>query len=221
MIAIVVAVVLVAGVGAFFLLRGGGDGEPGHDGTGSPLPSPGEQTPEFHFKLRSTKVIPVVTGKKKSSGAKDDVAEVKDRLSTMYALAFLDPTRWQPGDYETVYGFFSLGDTAASAKRDTEVLTLGANAGDTFESVKPKYGALVVRVLTDKTGVPFTISAKADFTAIGDQKNGKTMVIKSHATYILQSGEGGWVIVGYKAKRTDHAGGAAPTPKTSGTGGSG
>ncbi len=220
MIAIVVAVVLVAGIGAFLLFRGGG-GKPGPDKSGGlSTVSPGSSTPEFHFRLRSTKVV--ATGHSGSSGGvKDVVNEVRDRLSTMYALAFLDPSRWQKGDYETVYGFFSLGKTAAAAKRDTEVLTLGANAGDTFESVEPKYGGLVVRVLTDKNGNPFTTVATADFTASGKQKNGKTMVIKSHATYYLQSGEGGWIIVGYKAKRSDHTGEGSPAPEASGSGGSG
>ena len=62
-------------------------------------------------------------------------------------------------------------------------------------------------MLTDKGGQPFTASATADFTADAKTKAGATKVIKSHATYILQRGQGGWIVVGYKAKRMDGSGG--------------
>ena len=59
---------------------------------------------------------------------------------------------------------------------------------------------------TDKGGQPYTAAATADFTANAKKKNGKPTTIKSHATYIMQRGEGGWSIVAYKADRQDGGG---------------
>jgi hypothetical protein len=139
--------------------------------------------------------------------------DIRDTLANMYTVAFINPDNWKSGDYDTVYGFFQQGKAFESAQRDSATLTLGPDAGDTYDDVKAKYSGLVVKVLTDKGGEPYTAAATADFSADATKKDGSNMLIKSHATYYLQRGEGGWIIVAYKANRLD--GGAA------GSGGSG
>jgi hypothetical protein len=209
-IAIVVAIVLVGGVVAFFLLKGGG--EPDTRPSDGASVSTGPDADPVHFALRDTKTIGTVVKKTPDRPEVQKAAkEVRDTLGNMYTVAFTDPDHWKSGDYDAVFGFFAVGKPAAAAKRDEATLTLGAKAGDQFSDVKFRYGGLVVKVLTDKGGEPFTVAATADFSADATKKDGTNMAIKSHATYYLQNGEGGWIIVAYKARRLDGGGGAKPT----------
>ncbi len=216
--------IVVAGGVAFFLLKGGGDDD-GNTPAGvidpSHLESPGsfdDDVTPVKFQLRATSAEATVTkAKEDKKQIKVAAKDIRDTLANMYTLAFIDPDHWKSGDYETVYGFFAQGKPAESAKRDTATLTLGPNAGDMFDEVKPKYGGLVVKVLTDKGGEPFTAAATADFSADGTKKDGSNMLIKSHATYYLQRGEGGWIIVAYKANRLDGGGAGAGSGGDGGT----
>jgi hypothetical protein len=203
-------VIVVGGGVAFFLLKGGGDKDTPDPIDTSDLSSPGQfgdEAHKVHFSLRATTTETTVT-KSKADKAEVKVAakDIRDTLDNLYTLAFTDPEHWKSGDYENVFGFFAQGKPADSAKRDVAVLTLGPGAGDTFDDVTPKYSSVVVKVLTDKGGQPFTAAATANFSADGSKKDGSSMRIKSHATYYLQRGEGGWIIVAYKAKRSDGSG---------------
>jgi hypothetical protein len=210
-VAIVVAIVVVGGVVAFFLLKGGDESPDDRPSNGASV-STGPDADPVHFSLRDTKTIGTVAKKKPDRPEVQKAAkEVRDTLGNMYTVAFTDPDHWMSGNYDAVFGFFVIGKPAAAAKRDEATLTLGAKAGDQFSDVKFRYGGLVVKVLTDKGGEPFTVAATADFSADATKKDGSTMVIKSHATYYLQKGEGGWIIAAYKAKRQDGGAGAKPT----------
>jgi len=218
---IVVGVVVVAGGAAFFLVKGGDDGKtPEGIIDPSDLTSPGqfgEDVTPVKFSLRDTSTESTAA-KSNADRAQVQTAakDIRDTLGNMYTVAFIDPDNWKSGDYDTVYGFFEQGKPAESAKRDAATLTLGPNAGDMFDEVKPKYSGLRVKVLTDKGGEPFTAAATADFSADATKKDGSSMKIKSHATYYLQRGEGGWIIVAYKAAR--HDGGTAGAGSGSGSG---
>jgi hypothetical protein len=214
LIAIVLAVVLVAGGAVFFFLRN--NSSDGTVGTGA---TPGANAPRFHFKVKKTAVIPVVAKDGTGGEATDAANDIATTLSNMYGLAFLDPDHWKPGDYDVVFGFFAPGKAAASARRDEATLTLGPDAGAMFDDVQPTSGGLVVRVLTDRGGKPFTSAATADFTADATKKDGSVMLIKSHATYYLRRGQGGWVIIGFRAERLD--GGEGTTSGGSSTPGAG
>jgi len=235
MIAIVVGVVVVAGGAAFFLLKGGGDSDdPGPVDTGnlaSPV-DPGGDVQPVHFALRDTTTeATVTTSKADKAQVKAAAKDIRDTLANMYTLAFVDPANWKEGNYDDVFVFFQPGQVATSAEHDVATLTLGPDAGETFDEVTQKYSGLRVKILTDKDGAPFTAAATADFSADAKTKDGSPMLIKSHATYYLQHGEGGWVIVAYKAKRLDGGsggkgggngnGGNAPTtaPTTASTSG--
>jgi hypothetical protein len=163
--------------------------------------------------MRASKSVAVGTRKPDAANVKTAVDDIRATLGNMYTVAFVDPQTWQSGNYDNVFGFFEQGKISDAAKRDENILTLGTKAGDTFKDIQPHYASLVVNMLTDKGGQPFTAAATADFTANATKKNGSPTTIKSHATYIMQRGEGGWIIVAYKADRQD--GGA-----TKSTGGS-
>jgi ketosteroid isomerase-like protein len=206
-IAIVIGIVVVGGGIAFFLLKGGGDGDPGDhivdpSHLDSPIPTGTDATP-VHLSLKSTAAVPTVAKTKADRKAVGDAAkEIRDTLANMYTVAFTTPSLWD-GDYEPVFVFFAPGKAEKAAHGDLAVLTLGPSAGDTFDEVTPKFSGVKVKVLTDGDGKPFTAAATVDFSADGKKKDGTTSRIKSHATYYLQQGDGGWVIVAYRAKRLD------------------
>ncbi len=203
---------MVAGGGVFFLLnRGGGKGpkvDPSNHA--SPIVLPSDVTP-VKFHMRASKSVTVVTKKPDAANVKDAVDDIRSTLGNMYTIAFVDPQTWQSGNYDNVFGFFEQGKISDAAKRDENILTLGADAGDTYKDIKPHFASLAVNMLTDKGGQPYTAAATADFTADATKKDGQSTTIKSHATYIMQRGEGGWIIVAYKADRRDGGG-----PKSSG-----
>ena len=141
----------------------------------------------------------------------DDIRLVLDR---MYALAFLDPSNWKAGRYDTVFGFFDRGTAARTAQADAATLTLGADAGSRFMDVQPAGGTLAVRVLLDKGGAPVSASAAVDFKAKGSGKGGSGEMIVSTGQYFMHILEGGWTIFGYSVSRHDRPL-SAPAPSGS------
>ena len=212
----------MAGGVAFFLLKGGDDSpDDGINPTDHAIASfPPEANP-VHFSLSGTTTVATVTKSKADQAQVNRAAkDIRDTLANMYTVAYTDPNHWESGDYDAVFTFFQEGTAADSAERDVATLTLGANAGDTYDEVKQRHTGLRVKILTDKGGAPFTAAATADFSADAQTKDGSNMLIKSHATYYLQHGEGGWVIVAYKANRRDggsggKGGSGSTTPATS------
>jgi hypothetical protein len=214
-IAIVLVVVVVAGGAVFFVLNRGGNGSPkvNSSNLASPIPLPSDVTP-VKFHMRSSKSVTVATHKPDAANVKDAVDDIRATLGNMYTIAFIDPQTWQSGNYDNVFGFFEQGRISDAARRDENILTLGTKAGDTYKEVKARYGSLVVEMLTDRGGQPYTAAATADFTANATMKDGSPATIKSHATYIMQRGEGGWIIVAYKANRLDGGGGTTSSGGT-------
>jgi hypothetical protein len=212
-VAFVALIIVVGGGIAFFLLKGhGGSSTPGSiTTTGSPAP----QTPPFDFKLLGDTAIPSSATTKVADlkpVADRSAQEITTTLNRMYSLAFLDPTNWQKGTYDNVYGFFDL-KAQKKAARDAELLTLGSNAGDQFDTVLPANGTLHVRVLMDSSGNAATAVAIVHFTAKATEKSGGTMLVVSSAQYFMHIQEGGWTIFGYSVERNDHpVKSASPTP---------
>jgi hypothetical protein len=220
---VVLPVLLVAGGVAFFLLRSSGTKPVGEiTDTGSPS----QQTPPFDFKLLAATAIPASATVKASElkpVADRSAQEIATTLDRLYSLAFLDPSNWQKGDYQNVYGFFDLGKAQKIAQRDTTLLTLGSGAGTEFASVRPGAGTLKVRVLMDPSGNAFTAVAFAHFSARArDLKSGGDTLVVSSAQYFMHVQEGGWTIYAYRVERNDHAvkstsPSPAPTPAPSGS----
>jgi hypothetical protein len=137
--------------------------------------------------------------------ADESAQEIAQTLDRMYSLAFLDPSNWQNGTYDNVYGFFDLGKAQKRASQDAALLTLGAGAGDQYSTVLPKTGTLKVRVLMDQSGNPYLAVAIAHFVANATDKSGsgQTAVV-STGQYFMHIQEGGWTISGYNVERNDH-----------------
>ena len=197
---IVPTVIILVGVGVFFLLS-----NRGNSGTG-PVVTPPATVPAFNFKVTKTEVFPTnATDPKKLQSATDSVAKsVSGTLSDMYQWAFLDPSNRSDGSYDEVWNYFT-DQMASKAKQDEATLTLGANAGDQFSDVQPGRGAVQVQVLTDKKNKPTTAVAIVKFTAHATGTDNSATTIVSDGEYFLAPASGGWRVTGYKVSRKDHA----------------
>jgi len=186
----------VAGVAALVLVpRGNGGPER------SPTPSVSASAP-FRFTIASTTVNPRAPGKADRTEVRDAIRSVTFTMNRLYQLAFLDPAVWKSGDFSVVFGFFSP-DQMAKARRDEATLTLGAGARRTYTQVEPGPGTLRIGIRTNDRGDPTAIVVRAAFTASATRKAGGTTEIRSRATYDLRLAEGGWLIVRYRAARSD------------------
>jgi hypothetical protein len=219
-VAFVALIVVVGGGTAFFLLRSHGGSSP--PGSITTTGSPSAQTPPFDFKLLGAKGIPSSDATKASAlkpVADQSAKEIATTLDRMYSLAFLDPSNWQHGTYENVFGFFDLGRAQKTAARDAALLTLGMGAGNEFSTVLPTAGTLTVRVLMDPSGNATFAVATAHFAARATAKSGGAdTAVVSTAQYFMHIQEGGWTISGYTVTRKDHPVKSKPsTPTPSGT----
>lgn len=189
-------VLIVLGVGIFLLLRGGDVPILGGDD---------DTVPEFDFTIRKATGVPTVLEADTAaltSAAEAVGEEITPTIDDLFTNAFLDPSNWRDGDYEEVFAAFAP-DAAASGQQQLETLTLGANAGETFERVEPERSTLAVDVLFDTESNPRTVVATVVFRATAERKDGTYLAIVSHAQFFLED-EGGWTITAFDVTRDDH-----------------
>jgi hypothetical protein len=196
---IVPTVIILVGVGVFFLLSNRGNSGPG------PVQTPPTTVPTFNFKVTKTEVFPTnaTDPKKLQSAASSAAKSVSGTLSDMYQWAFLDPSNRSDGSYDEVWNYFT-DQMAQKAQQDEATLTLGANAGDQFSDVQPGRGAMQVQVLTDNKNKPTTVVAIVKFTAHATGTDNAATTIVSDGQYFLAPANGGWRVTGYKVLRKDH-----------------
>jgi hypothetical protein len=206
LVALGVVVVLALGGGDAVddLLPGGGD-----DG-------PSMETPPFDFRLsRTTDVVAtaddveIETLRPTADAVREDVVPVLDEL---YTNAYLDPTNWREGDYEEILDLFTEG-AAASVAENLETLTLGASAGDLYDTVSPTKGSLRFSVLFDPEGGVDTIVVRVRFYALGERTDGTFVSIVSAGQVFLRDVDG-WTITAFDLRRADRET-EAPTPSPS------
>jgi hypothetical protein len=206
----VIPIVLVgAAVGLFLVLRGGGAQGiiPFVHNSPEPVPPFDFQVGDPGIETTSDKTNPKdLTGSARS--VSDAVVPIIDQL---YTDAFLDPNIWKDGDYGDVWGLFE-GDAAATAQEQVETLTLGANAGDVYDSVEPLKSSLKVRVLFDEDGKAVSAVAIAHFKAYAAGTDGTYSRIVSQGQYFLRETGDGWKIYSFSVKRADEP---AEPPKSS------
>lgn len=196
-IAIAVAVVALLAIGGFLLF--GGD-EPLIDGPSGPG--------EFSFDLTGVKAS--ATSKTPPAELKEAVREastgVKVTMDELYFRAFVDTDSW--GDYASAYEQFD-GAAAVRAERDSEVLTLGTDASEVYETLTPTTGTLSVAVLTDPKDVPTSAIAEVEFVADGQKQDGTSTQISSTGSFFLHQVDGTWKIYAYRVDREDEDAAAA------------
>jgi hypothetical protein len=202
LVALGVALVLALGGGDAVkdLIPGGDDG-------------PSMETPPFEFRLsRTTDVVAtaddveVETLRPTADTVREDVVPVLDEL---YTNGYLDPTNWREGDYEEILELFTE-DAATSVTENLETLTLGATAGDVYDSVSPNKGSLRFSVLFDPEGGVNTIVVRVRFYALGERTDGTFVSIVSAGQVFLRDVDG-WRITAFDLRRADRET-EAPTP---------
>jgi hypothetical protein len=209
---VVPVLIAVAAVALFLVLRGG-------DSTGLPFigGGGGDDVPAFDFTVKRVKVV--ATSEKADAEALTATAEgigdeITPILVDMFTAAFLDPANWD-GDYEDVFATF---DDAArpSAEENVQTLTLGADAGDRFETVKRPKGSFSYRVLFSPDGDPDTVVVTFSFSAFGEGTDGTYTSIVSDGQLFMRDA-GGWRITAFSVARNDEEA-EAPTPAPAATG---
>jgi hypothetical protein len=185
-IAGVVIVLALIGAGAwFFFLR-----------EGAPISLGGErEVPEFSFDLGTIRGFPVAepADKEQIEAIADDI---RKRLDAMYVAGFIDPSKWEGGEFPEVWEAFSE-QAQRRARKDVEDLTVGEAASQALTFVKPLTGHLTVRFLVDDGPSPIAAVARAQFSADGDAEGGVNVAIQHNATYYMEPVDGDWLIVGY------------------------
>jgi hypothetical protein len=197
---LIVPVVLVAiGVAILLALRGGG---------GPIIGGGDEPAPPFDFIVKPATAIPTAPDADETalSASADEVAqEITPTIDDMYTKAFLDPSNWRHDDYEEVFATFAP-HAAATAEQSVETLTLGATAGDVFDTVDPGKSKLSYEVLFDPDGAPETAVVSVIFRATAERKAGTYLAIVSEGEFFLRQIEGqeSWMITAFDVTRDDH-----------------
>lgn len=200
-------VLVLAGLGLFLLGRGGGGGLPLLGGGGS------EEVPAFDFVVRKVRAVPTAEGAEAKALAHDAKAvadELTPILDDLFTTAFLDPGAWRDGEYDAVWARFSP-DARPTAEQSVETLTLGAGAGDVYESVTPKRGVVSFEVLFDADGAPASVVATFSFTALGARTDGTGTAIVSTGQLFLGD-PGDWKITAFEVRRADREARLPETP---------
>jgi hypothetical protein len=198
---LIVPVVLVAiGVAVLLALRGGG---------GPIIGGGDEPAPPFDFIVKPATAISTAPDADEAalSASADEVAqEITPMIDDLYTNAYLDPSNWRHDDYEEVFTAFAP-DAAATAEQSVETLTLGATAGDVFDTVDPGKSKLTYQVLFDPDGAPESAVVSVIFRATAERKNGTYLAIVSEGEFFLRQIDGqgeGWTITAFDVTRDDH-----------------
>jgi hypothetical protein len=198
---LIVPVVLVAiGAAVLLSLRGGG---------GPIIGGGDEPAPPFDFIVKPATAIPTASDADEAalSASADEVAqEITPTIDDLFTNAYLDPSNWRHDDYEEVFTAFAP-DAAATAEQSEETLTLGATAGDVFDTVDPGKSKLTYQVLFDPDGAPGSAVVSVIFRATAERKNGTFLGIVSEGEFFLRQVDGqgeGWTITAFDVTRNDH-----------------
>lgn len=194
---LIVPVVLVAiGVAILLALRGGG---------GPIIGGGDEPAPPFDFIVKPATAIPTAPDADEaalSASAAEVAQEITPMIDDLYTNAYLDPSNWRHDDYEEVFTAFAP-DAAATAEQSVETLTLGATAGDVFDTVDPGKSKLTYQVLFDPDGAPESAVVSVIFRATAERKNGTFLAIVSEGEFFLRQVDE-WTITAFDVTRDDH-----------------
>jgi hypothetical protein len=180
--------------------------------------------PEFEFKLSTIDVEATAEDADVEAlrpGAEQVVQVVAPVLDTLFTEAFLNPNTWDDGEYPDALAEFSDAALASAQTGGLETLTLGPNAGDTYEAVAPNKGSIRFEVLFDREGEPFSVAAHVRFYADAKRQDGTYVAIVSHGVMFLMDQGEGWKVTAYDMKRNDHEEEAPATTGASGSSTSG
>jgi hypothetical protein len=190
-----VGVGILVVVGLFFLFGRGGDSIIG----GQTEPPP----PEFLFHQKGASYEATQIDGKKSAmqaTAQQVGGTMRTQLDKLFLTSYLDRETWgDPGEIED----FFTDEAKAHLEADAGVLTLGANASDTYTYVQPERSTVVAKVLTDKDGTALRALSSVDFVAVATHKDGTYTRINVTGAFFFVKDGGAWRIEGYRLNKTE------------------
>ena len=127
---------------------------------------------------------------------------VKATMDELYLRAFVDSDSW--GDYGDMYALFD-GPAAALAETDADVLTLGPDASEVYDTLTPTAKTLSITVLIDPKDAPATAIAQVRFQADAERQDGTSTQVSSSGAFFLRPVEGEWKVFAYRVDRDDQA----------------
>ena len=160
-------------------------------------PAPESATPipvhELSMTLRGVDAHGV-EGRISRSDLVEPTRAVRDTMSELYTIGFVDPVRWQAGEFPSLFRLFA-GPVRDQASRDIADLTLGPVARD-VDAVQPRRALLDLRFLADGKARPLV--AVADVRFAGIAQAGDTRAPVTHeGEYVLRRVNGEWRVVSY------------------------
>jgi hypothetical protein len=198
------AVVLLGGI--FFLTRGGD----------SPFSSDEAPSGPVQFQLKGATYIPYqLQGDQNAQKATAHQAgtEIQAQLDALFEKSYVNPGSW--GDTGEIEDFFAEG-AMGSLEANVDKLTLGTNAGDTYERVDPGKSTLKVSVLTGADGSPVRASARLTFSGLATHTDGTYSAITVTGTAIFVKDGDTWKIEAYDLERREKQA-QSPAPSVSPT----
>lgn len=201
---VVIAVVVIVAI--FLLTRG--------DGIIGTITGDKPPVGKVNFHLKGTEFVatqPEGDVQAQKDTAKATADAVKTQLDTLFEKAYVDPGSW--GDTGEIGDLFT-GGAKGQLKDDIATITLGDNAGDTYDSVDPGKNSAKVRTLTDKDGNALRAAADISFTGLAKHKDGTYSAITVTGTFFFVKDGDTWRIEGYSLDRKEKPA-KAPVPKGS------
>ena len=194
-----IGILVVLGV-ALFLLLGGKD---------SPLEAisirsaTSRRVPTFEFTHVTSGYEATVAGANKDAQNKtsDEVAtQVADPVTSLFQAGYVDPSSW--GDAGAIEDLFT-DEAQKQIDANIGVLTLGADAGNTYTSVQPSTSNLRVVTLTDGKGDALRALAEPEFTAIATHTDGTYSKITVTGTLFFVHDGNDWKIEAFSLNRDE------------------
>ena len=206
LVGLVAVLVVVGGVG-FVLTRGSGGGVL----SGIVGKSVAPAVP-VHFKATKVEAERGAQGvdqKKMQGSLKTAGKGVTTTLDTLFTTGYSDPSNW--GDPGNIQDLFVSG-AAQNVQNDVNTLTIGENAGDTYESLQPVTSTVLVRALIDAKGGAIRAYADATFVGLAKHTDGTYTKITVQGSFFLIPGGDGWKIEAYRANRSEKPAKAPASP---------
>ena len=189
---LVVVVVLLAAGGVWLWARS--PAAPSPSVGPSPTPSPSPPAYALDVTLRRVKAVPV-RGEVKARKLRAPAEEVRQTFTDLYAAAFVDPARWQGGEFPGIFEHFAPA-AREEARQHLDDLTLGRAAAH-VSAVRPEWARLDVRFLLGPARVPVAAQASMRFAATAFAGDGVEVPIRHRGEYVLERLEGRWLVTSY------------------------
>jgi hypothetical protein len=194
-VGVVAAVVVI--VGLFLVLGGGGNNNPIAVIIGDTQPPP----PTFAFKNVASgyeATVAKVDKKKQMKAGKAIAPDVQAVVTDLLQTGYVDPDSW--GDVGAIEDFFT-GSASDQVEPNIDTLTLGTDAGETYESLSPTTSRLKVVALTDGDANATRAMADFDFGGKATLTDGTSAKVTVTGTLFLVPDGDTWKIEAFDVRR--------------------